>query len=812
EPPARSTGRTEVADPEVPRGTRIGAWEVVGSIGRGGMGEVLEVQRADGQYRMRAALKRLHENGQEHAERLARERQILAALKHPHIAALIDGGVDAAGHPWMVLEYVDGEPLDRWAHAQPLATRLQVYMQIVAAVQHAHGQLVIHRDIKPSNILVDEHGHARLLDFGIAKLLSALHTRDRTQALATPNYAAPEQLLGEPVAVHADIYGLGATLYAVLCGKPPLNLEDQPLPIVVDRIRHQQPPPPSQVAPGIPADLDAICLKCLAKAPADRYDSAASLLQDLTRHVDGFPVAARVPGPWDHLRHFVRRHRVVASSAAMILLTLVGGMLITQHQAAVAVQERDAARLEALRLSGLRNAVTALFQKTIDADAALTARELFVRTANDAQARLSQDPATSGALLQMLGHLQLQAEDYPAARALLERVVSLPRDQLAPSVLADAYLDLAHLDFRERNFPAVRDRLDAARTIWARQGTDQRNATLQLATLEAQLARAEGRMEDAIERLQSAITIARDYWGPEHPETASLLVNLGATRYYAGDIRGAISSSAEAFEIYQALGKAQSPDALNLLANWGVYALRAGRPVEAEQRLSQALDLRTELYGASAAQAILMKNLGLAHLVNGRDRDGLDLLEQSQWMAERYAGADSHVHWSTTCTLGQVLLEHGQLKDARAALSRLSADALRRDSHWADVCQALLTLSDDPAADITAELNQLASRGASRQVYRARLLATKARLLQRAGQPTAALATYTAAVDEQRQARGAEHYETLQLLLEQALVQQQLADSATARRAFREARDRLARTLGPQHPLVTRYTELSPRS
>jgi len=804
----------DTVEPEMPftaKGTRIGAWEVVGILGRGGMGEVLHVRRADGQYEMRAALKRLHEQGLEHADRLARERQILAALKHPHIAQLIDGGVDELGHPWMVMEYVEGQPLSEWAATATLEQKLDVFAQIVSAVSHAHGQLVIHRDIKPSNILVDARGHARLLDFGIAKLLNALHTGDRTQALATPNFAAPEQLLGEPVAVHADIYGLGATLYALLCKRPPLQLEGESLPVVIDRVRHSIPPAPGSVVRGIPQDLDAICLKCLNKKPDDRYRSADELAQEINRFREGFPVLARRPGNIEHFTHFLRRQRALVTAVASVLAVLVVGLVLTARQADIARQERDAARQEALRLNGLRNAVSALFRKTIEADTSLTARELFARAGSSADESIHNDPATASALLQMLGHLQLQAEDYPAARALLQRVLELPSQHIAPSVLADTHLDMAHLAFRERDFAAVRQHLNNAQNLWLNSDLDSRSEALQVATLNAQLARAEGRPADAIQALQDATRLAREYWGEQHPETAAMLVNLGATQYYGGDIPGAITSSETAYAIYQQIGEDQSPDALNLLANWGLYALRAGRPVEAETRLSQALRLRTRLYGASTAQAILMKNLGLAHLVNGRIADGMDLLEQSQWMAERYAGPAANMHVSTACTLARVLLDDNRLTEAAQTLDALPEEVFARDNHWAEFCSGLRKLAHHGAdADLTAELKSLQERGDRRLNYHAELLATYGHVLSHGGNWGAAATALQEAADGKATVRGKKHYETLALQLEAAEARHQSGHSREARTQHRRALQELALTLGPTHPLVERYTEAIP--
>ena len=802
----------QAADPVTPPGTRIGSWEVVGLIGRGGMGEVLEVRRADGQYDMRAALKRLRDTSAEHAERLQRERQILAALRHPHIAQLLDGGVDAAGHPWMVMEYVEGEPLDRWAQGQSLAARMAVFEQIVAAVGHAHAHLVVHRDIKPANVLVDAQGRAKLLDFGIAKLMTALRSGEQTQALATPNYAAPEQLLGEAVTVHTDVYGLGATLYSLLCGQAPLALEGLSLPQLVDRVRHAQPAPPSLrgPAPDVPADLDAVCLHCLAKERQHRYASVADLAADLKNLREGFPVAAKPPTRLGALWRLVQRHRVASLAATAISLSVLLGLAGFAWQATIALQERDIAGREAQRLHGLRNAVLNLFRSTAEADAALDSREIFARTAQAAESLQDTEPATAATLWQILGQLHLLNEDYTAGRALLERVIAMPPQQIAPGVRADALLNLAHIAFRDRDFAQTRALLAQAQAIWDQAPALYRNESLPALTLRSQLARAEGQDARAIAILREAHRQAVAIWGPDHSESAVLLINLAATQYYAGELDAAVATSAQAYAAYQRMGKADSPDALNLLANWGVYALRAGRPLEAERRLSEALELRTRLYGASAAQAVLMKNLGLAHLVNGREQDGMDLLEQSQWMAERYAGAESHLHIAACCRLAGIQLRRGDLAGARAALAPLPAGALQRDTHWGDYCRGLAGLLASPPRAVEAEVQALLDRRARGRNYAADLLDSVGARAWQQQQAATAAAAWERAAALKGEVRGAQHYETLQIALRhaQALLAQGQREQGQAQ--WRQALAALERSLGPDHPLVARERALSP--
>ncbi len=292
-------------------GERVGAWLLKSEIGRGGMGVVYLAERADGAYAQRVAVKLLVNAAGAHAHELARERQALAGLNHPNIARLIDGGTDADGTPYLVMEYVAGESIATYCekHQLTLSARVALVQKICAAVQSAHQQLLIHRDIKPANILVSDAGEVKLLDFGIARLLDhdgrSAQTTGLGGLLFTPRYASPEQVRGELVSVSADIYGIGALLYELLADSSPFarmadtepaNLaaimrvvaEDEvALASTLARAAH------SPFADQLTGDLDAILAKACAKVPAERYPSVVELAQDLGRFLDQKPIRAR---------------------------------------------------------------------------------------------------------------------------------------------------------------------------------------------------------------------------------------------------------------------------------------------------------------------------------------------------------------------------------------------------------------------------------------------------------------------------------------------------------------------------------------
>jgi eukaryotic-like serine/threonine-protein kinase len=344
-------------------GRRVGAYEIVREIGRGGMGTVYLGVRVDDQYRKEVAIKLLRaalDRDALHA-RFARERQILASLDHPDIARLIDAGTTADGQPYLVMDLVDGVPIDEHCERQqlPLEARLALFRRVCEAVHHAHRHLVVHRDLKPRNILVTADGSPRLLDFGIAKLLSPDEAdgpgvTDTGLRVMTPEYASPEQARGERVTTASDIYALGVILFQLLTGQRPYRLPSTRLDEIVRTICDTPAARPSTVAaPTITrrlrGDLDAIVLTALRKEPERRYGSAAQLAEDVRLHLAGHPIVAR-PDTWRYrASKFIRRHRVGAAAAALVAVSLVGGLGVAVWQARVAREARVAAEAERAR-------------------------------------------------------------------------------------------------------------------------------------------------------------------------------------------------------------------------------------------------------------------------------------------------------------------------------------------------------------------------------------------------------------------------------------------------------------------------------
>jgi tetratricopeptide (TPR) repeat protein/tRNA A-37 threonylcarbamoyl transferase component Bud32 len=343
-------------------GQRVGAWELEGEIGAGGMGTVYAAHRADREFEKRVAVKVLKRglDTDDMLVRFRRERQVLAGLEHPGIARLIDGGATPDGRPFLVMELVDGEPIDAWCDARqlPLSERVQVFIEVCEAVTHAHGNLVVHSDLKPSNVLVNTEGRPKLLDFGLAKVLSpsgsnATRTITGGSRFLTPDYASPEQVRGESLTTASDVYSLGAVLYRLLTGQKPHPITTNS-PLEIERaVCLTEPKRPSEAVAdsslksALSGDLDSIVLAALRKEPERRYASAARLSEDLQRYLDGRPVLARPDSLGYRLGKFVTRHKVPVGASAALLLVVGGATwnnVRLEHLAQTAVLGKESER------------------------------------------------------------------------------------------------------------------------------------------------------------------------------------------------------------------------------------------------------------------------------------------------------------------------------------------------------------------------------------------------------------------------------------------------------------------------------------
>jgi serine/threonine-protein kinase len=454
-------------------GQRIGAYTLVSPLGQGGMGTIWLARRSDGRFEGQAAVKLLNANlAGPLRERFQREGSFLARLSHPHIAHLVDAGVSPAGQPYLVLEYVQGEHIDRYcdAHRLGIEARILLFLDVLTAVAHAHANLIVHRDIKPSNVLVSTGGQVKLLDFGIAKLLedegrggdSAL-TRDGGRML-TPEYAAPEQVTGAPVTTTTDVYSLGVLLYVLLGGRHPAR-ELAHSPVELLRAIVEADPPrlstavgdvvaqadetrpdtaglrattPDRLRRSLQGDLDTIVAKALKKKPEERYPSVAAMADDLRRFLDHRPISARPDSLAYRTARFVRRHRLPVALASLVLLVLLAGLAGTVWQAREARRQRDLALAQLLRAQSMNEFTSFLLGEAIPSSKPLSMRELLARAEELVQKRFAGDQALSVDLLVNIGEIYNDHSDDENATRAIKRAYEASRSLEDPAVRAGA--------------------------------------------------------------------------------------------------------------------------------------------------------------------------------------------------------------------------------------------------------------------------------------------------------------------------------------------------------------------------------------
>lgn len=443
--------------PTLDPGRRIGAYAIVREIGRGGMGAVYLAKRADGEFEKQVAIKVLKRgtDTDEVLRRFRAEREILARLEHPNISRLLDAGTTDDGLPYFVMEYVEGKPITRYAdeHQLSIVDRLKLFRIVCAAVSYAHQNLVIHRDLKPGNVLVTTKGEVRLLDFGIAKLVEQAGSESpmvtvTVQRVLTPEYASPEQARGESITTVSDVYSLGIFLYELLTGSRPYKLKHGSVDEITRAICEQEPERPSTAVTRLSertegiekarrqlrGDLDNIVLKALRKEPQRRYASVDQFSDDIRRHLEGLPVQARKDTFSYRAGKFVERHKLAVAAAALILLTLIGGIVGTASEARRANRRFNQDQIAALpgstkvRERLVKDALEYLngLSRETGNDPALL-REVAGAYEKVAAVQGGSDNSSRGRLISLsnLGDTRGALESLLKAQAIRERVCSL---------------------------------------------------------------------------------------------------------------------------------------------------------------------------------------------------------------------------------------------------------------------------------------------------------------------------------------------------------------------------------------------------
>ena len=699
-------------------GTRLGAFRLRERIGRGGMGVVYRGEREEGGFAQTVAIKLIRRgfDFDEVQRRFLRERRILARLHHPNLARLIDGGVSAGQRPWFAMEHVQGQSIRDWCDGQRLDVRgrVRLFLDVCAAVQYAHTQLVVHRDLKPGNIMVDEQGVVRLLDFGISRLLQDDADADSTMTVAgqdmafTPEYAAPEQLAGEDAGVAADVYALGVILYELVSGVLPHQvdrhdliaarywLRTQPLPSLATAIsrddgseaqadasallgqrlaRRGQPLRAYRTA--VRGDLNRILGKALAVEPDQRYTTVQAFADDLRRWLSGAPV--KVSGRrWTYrLRKFVARNAAAVIVAIVLLAGLLAPLGWALERAQRERQQRELAQTELRRSNAVRDYIALMFRSAAEreGEGELSARAVLEQSTERlfSQFRNDADGARTTAL--MIAELYLAMGDPDGARPLLERILEdVGDDEMA----ARAQALLAQLAYRQGLPEQALERLDAAQAIW--RAAPERNALAinDSQAVRAQVLRGMGQVNQALAIQQAVIDERLALLGEPDEALADAWNNLAITLMAAFRFDEAQQMSDKALAVQQALGIEHSSNAIALLGTRASILTAQGRHDQAESTYRTLLDLRSRLYGESSLdQALLLGSLGTSILYQQRFDEAATTLQRAVSMAARHGGDDN----PSILTLHIALAgSYARLQRGDEALAQLASVQARLDA------------------------------------------------------------------------------------------------------------------------------------
>lgn len=696
----------------------FGVWRVLRSLGSGGMGEVWLAERSDGEFEQRVAIKQLAWPTPGLLQRFRQERQILARLEHPNIARLIDGGVDAAGAPYLVMEYVEGRPIIAYvrAHALDLRARLNLFLHVCEGVQYAHQNLIVHRDLKPSNIFVTDDGLPKLLDFGIAKVLATTDDGAQTQTAArmlTPDYAAPEQFSGGAITTSTDVYALGVVLYELLADVRPRRARVDPAQATTETL-----PPSSAVDRAIGnagarrralrGDLDRIALKALAPDPQHRYSSAEALGSDIRRYLDGRPIMARGDSAWYRFRKYARRNRYVLAAATIAFAVCLAAAFISLHQASMA-------REQAQRATAVREFLAGVFANANPDEnrgKPITAHQLLEKGEQQLAREAGAQTATEADIAALLARLYRDLGDRPRAHDLTTRALArsenarVPADVRAHVLLAAAAMESEDKNTYERALVHARQALalldsatdkdwkvvaeahrlialcmietgkyaDAAIFLQKTLPTQAIQAGARseaLADEHVLLGRALGelaRFDEAQTAFDAGITMLRELYGDDSNRLAYALNQLGSMLYGKGDFARAAVLHRQVLDIHRAtLG----PDHHNTF----VAAYNLLGDIEAQGHFAQALPQRlalierrkssTETTPVEKAQdydglAVDYRELGRFDEAVAMSRQAISLLESSQ-------GPDSSYGAGMLRHLGLALAMQGHYTQAESA-------------------------------------------------------------------------------------------------------------------------------------------------
>lgn len=817
-------------------GRSIGGYTLERQLGQGGMGSVWLAKRSDGRYEGRAAVKLLNLGllGRGGAERVRHEANALAKLAHPNITHLIDAGI-AAGQPYLVLEYVEGEPIDDWCDARALsvAARLELFLQVLAAVSHAHGRLILHRDLKPSNILVTAEGRVKLLDFGIAKLLEGegrtapQSDLTRLGVPLTPEYAAPEQVQRAEVTTATDVYALGVLLYVLLVRTHPTAADTaapmQELQALVTREPRRLSDAasrmdahdarglgtsPQQLARTLEGDLDNIVAKALKKSPAERYPTADAFAADLQRYLNHEPVGARADSLPYRARKFVRRHRLAVGAASLTMLALVAGIVGTTWQAIEARRQRDVALYQAKRAEFQGRFAYQIMSEVGSDGRPITIRQLMDKGVEVLERNYGDDPRFVIGTLVSLSGRYMDLGDTEGEYAALVKADKLAHELGDPDRIAFVQCNTVETELaagrHEQAAARMQDGLENLRRV--REPSFDREVDCNMA--QARLLWSQNRMEAAIDtaaRLAAEIEARQ----PGDLGYATVVSMLEVMLSQEGRLREAIAWNERLQRAHQRAGRDGTMSMSITQARHAFHVYQAGNVSEAFQRQKAMVDRLVEQQGVESVRAATAYQIGLAQVRLQQTDAGLVWLDRAVSAAAEHSNQRVHLDALLSRASAQLLLGHHS--EALADIEQAERLALKNQSDYraalraARLLHAQWRMADGSTRAALAEIDRWLTDIGYPNRRLASGLATALRVKAQAhlqlGETAAALTSAGASVAAAEAiaidaARSADVGDALVVLAEAQLAS---GDVAGARGTARKAASALTASLGARH-------------
>ncbi|MBC8058234.1 MAG: serine/threonine protein kinase [Rhizobiales bacterium] len=807
-------------------GDEIGPYRLLRKLGSGGMAAVWLASRGDGSPRRQLALKLpLQGWAPGLSRRMARERDILAALEHPHIARLYDAGVTPSGRPWLAMEYVDGQPIDLHCRHARMGVRetLQLFLQVTEAVAYAHERLIVHRDLKPGNILVTPQGSVRLLDFGVAGLLADNGSEDGrlTQAVGrafTRAYASPEQIRGETLTVGTDVYSLGVVLYELLAGEPPYKLRHESAAALEEAILRAEVKPASQTATRgfareLRGDIDNVLAKAMKKDQSDRYANVDAFANDLRRVLQRRPVSARRDSLGYRLTRFVQRNTLPVAAGTAVALAVLGGAGASMWQAREAQTERDRALQRLARNEEVSEFLELMFTQAVPAGQGEVVQQLLDRSAGFA-GKGTGEPEHRAAVLLMLATLHLNMAEPAKASPLLEQANALVRSSRDNDLRAQiACASAQSLGLAGRGQQALE-----ALEPWLNASHIDHNVAAACLLRRSERAAASYDAAGMLRFAQAASDRLQRARSPSLPLKAVLLGQLAGALQLNGRGAEADVIFQQALDAFSAIGREQTADAAILRGNWASTRISAGDVLPGLKLCEEAMQTQAQHTGKLPSTPLLA-NCALGSELLGRNEEALtryrSVLEAST------AAGDVQSKVFALCGKAAVHLQMGELERAREALDQARTVIRSADfppHHAAALRHSLVRARLDTEAGqpqaARQELDGVIKVFIARQSHGGPLAAAyrlRADAMRATGDLMAAAADARSAIKiaESAQAGRSHSFQTGMAWLALADVQHAARDPSSASQSAREALAHLQAAAGPQHPAIARTMRLA---